>query len=164
VRIYLSDGLPMIVFRLSLLFTWVLLLSQNWFFVILPYRICFSHAVHPRFNVFPWNIYITIALTIVLHEFKYYKFACCLVNFIKLKNWFFLMNHFQDITHSIVIQPLDGIARFSSPIRVKQAAIQHCGAKLAPPLRYSNYLLIGLLKCAIPSHGCITKVQETSWK
>jgi hypothetical protein len=42
------------------------------------------------------------------------------------------INYFHDVTRSLVIQPLDGIARFSSPIRVKQAMIQYSVSKTGP--------------------------------
>jgi hypothetical protein len=35
------------------------------------------------------------------------------------------INHFHDVIRTLVIQPVDGIARFSRPTRVKQAAIQY---------------------------------------
>jgi hypothetical protein len=66
--------------------------SNSAFFGSIIYeKISFSHAVRPGFNVFLWNIFLMIALIIVLHKCRCWKFACSFVNFIKLKNWSFLI-------------------------------------------------------------------------
>jgi hypothetical protein len=43
-----------------------------------------------------------------------------------------LINHFHHGVRTLVLHPLDSIARFSSPIRVKQAVIQYCARKAGP--------------------------------
>jgi hypothetical protein len=42
------------------------------------------------------------------------------------------ITYFYDVACFLVIQPLDDIARFSSPIWIKKAAIQYCAPKTGP--------------------------------
>jgi hypothetical protein len=86
-------------------------------------------------------------------------------NFVFDRSMFRHINHFHDVVRCLVIQLLDGIARFSRRVRRQRLAL---GWRQFLPRAILNraacFTLIGRLKRETPSNGCISKERATPWK